>query len=518
MPEIQFKRGEFLTFRATTKFHLGEKQKDIWDGDEIEFDGQTVKYQGESFGAPSIRGAIKAGWLVLASDNVSKYIPKAAGVVIHKAQSTGRERGAPIKMGSTQDEEQEVGLVKAHQERVKTALDQSTAPRPRVVVAAPAPAEPPEDESSVLREILKPKAADAVSLIDEMTEEELALLSEDELVALGMSEPEPEPVATQSPPAGTPRPRNPAEAEEYNRAILAKALAVDVPKPKDPNQAYGGARHDTTGDEKARPSKPGETKKFVYQAAADDQGGQVVRKIQTSAPGVSVGAEGVRGLTSTTNVSKVSAKNVEASVKPIGGGKRPQLPDPSTLTAAADVDPVATRTAKIAAARAIVAARTKALVTAAEATQAAEKPKVVVIESGGITATGAVTLPDKLPEERDFEPVIPRGTATQVTEGESLAAKPSGTTGDVREMRAGDDLADLLPDALVAGMKPPGSIVGQDFNGFSWDTHIHWAKRVDLAVKNYGDQPEALKQILAAETPHVVKSIQSRMLKLGKPL
>jgi hypothetical protein len=228
MPEIQFKKGEFETYRATTKFHLGERQIDVWGGDEIEFDGQIVKYQGDSFGAPSIRGAIKAGWLVLASDNVSQYVPKAGGVVVHPAQSSGRERGEPIQMGAIQEEEQEVGVVGDHKNRVKAALDKAAAPRSRPQPAAVA-AEPEDSvETAVLQEAIRPQ---------EPPEAEMA----EGLVSVAETEvepPKPRPAAL----------RSREEADEANRAILAEALSVEVPKPSDPNAAYGGTRHDSASD------------------------------------------------------------------------------------------------------------------------------------------------------------------------------------------------------------------------------------------------------------------------------
>ena len=493
MSEIQYKRGKFITFRATTKFHLGEKQRDIWEGDEIDFDGQTVKHQGEEFGAPSIRGAVKAGWLVPSSDNVSRYIPKAGGVVVHKAQSTGRERGDPIKIGHTQDEEQEVGLIKSHQDRVAAAREKDAAPRARPVAV-------PEPEPEPVQETPDPE-----ELIDGLTAEELAMLSEDELVALGMQDEDETPPA----PARI-GPLDVGAADEANRAILAAALAVDVPKPKDPGLAYGGRRHDSTSDDTPDPKTAGQ-KKFTYKAAADDQGGQVVRKIQTSAPGVSVGAEGVRLPAQAMDVSKVSAMTVEASVKPIGGDRRLKLPD---LGMTPPTDLAQARAAKIAAARKILAEKAK---EKAEAAKKKPSKKAVVKKAakksppggpGGVATTGAVTMPDKLPEEADFEHKVPKGTATQITKGESLADKSSGATGDVKVTMAGDELADLLPDALVAGSKP----------AFSWNLNLHWKQRVSLAVKTYGDQPEVIKQILSVETPTVAKHIQSRIRQTGLPV
>ena len=38
----QFKRGEFQTFRATTKVHLGPIEQDVYEDGLIDFDGQTA--------------------------------------------------------------------------------------------------------------------------------------------------------------------------------------------------------------------------------------------------------------------------------------------------------------------------------------------------------------------------------------------------------------------------------------------------------------------------------------------
>lgn len=458
MPDIQFKRGEFLAFRATTKFHLGERQRDIWDGDEVEFDGQTLKYQGEAIGAPSIRGAIKAGWLVPVEDNVSRYIPKPANIEVRPAQAAGRERGSVLKIESIQDDEREVGNLKSHQDR---RIASQEASRDRITYKDPDVGT--SEDGQVIRSSFN-KSAVQKQVVDQNT------IVEDEDVSVASTSAPPlqskkvEAQSEVSPEISVTRPRTPEEAEAMNRAILAAALAKPVPKPKDPNVAYGGARHDSLGDS-AKGAKDG---KFSLRASEDDQGGQVVSKIKTSALGVAVGAEGARVEAQKLDISKVSAQDVEAAVKPVGGGKRPDLP---TL-----------------------------------------KPKVPA--SSNVKAK--LVKASVEPQEEDFEHDIPQGTATQVTEGESLSDKSSGTTGDVTETRMGSELDELLPDAIVAGGKPPASIVGQNMDDFAWDKTIHWSKRVELAVKNYGDQPEIIKQIIATETPSVAKQIQSKLIRSGK--
>lgn len=109
--DFQFKRGEFHTFRATTKIHLGKFERDIYQDDLVEYDGQTLRYGGEDLSISSLRAAIKLGWFVVESDNVSNYIPQSAEIKIRPAQSANQQRGAAMKVESVADEERVVGTV-----------------------------------------------------------------------------------------------------------------------------------------------------------------------------------------------------------------------------------------------------------------------------------------------------------------------------------------------------------------------------------------------------------------------
>lgn len=102
---MQFQKGQFLSFRATVKFHLGSVERDVWENDEVEFDGQTLKIGSETFNVPTVRAAIRQGWLVPISDQTSTYRPKPAGVEVHAAQTSGRDRGDAIEMDAVAEEE-----------------------------------------------------------------------------------------------------------------------------------------------------------------------------------------------------------------------------------------------------------------------------------------------------------------------------------------------------------------------------------------------------------------------------
>jgi hypothetical protein len=98
------------------------------------------------------------------------------------------------------------------------------------------------------------------------------------------------------------------------------------------------------------------------------------------------------------------------------------------------------------------------------------------------------------------------------------AVHASGATGDVNETRTGDDLADLLPDAATSG-KPRAGIVAEDAKGdarLQWDMTGHWQERVAKAVDLYGNDKNAIRQILEVESPAVAKQIRSKLARLGK--
>lgn len=115
--EIEFKRGEFIAFRATTKFHLGAIEQDVMENDVILFDGQVSKIGGAEHNIPLIRSAVKLGWLVPADDTTSRYKAKPAGVPVRPAQAADRERGKQVEIQTVQDEERDLGTLKTVRDR-----------------------------------------------------------------------------------------------------------------------------------------------------------------------------------------------------------------------------------------------------------------------------------------------------------------------------------------------------------------------------------------------------------------
>lgn len=446
-----FKKGVFVTYVARTKFHLGEKAIDILEGDEIEFDGSTLRYNGDEFSVPSLRGAILRGWLVEPDQNIEQYLPEAAGIQVHKAQASGRDRGAPtIQMGAIQEEEQEVGAVSDHRQRIKDALTPNPA---RKVASRPKPVAPPPEESPPIEDLDLADVDFSGAEFSDDASEETSEKKADDSVSDGGKAP--------SPGVGKALLEKAQAAEEINLARIRAALEVDV-GPAD-RQSYGGRRYDSLEENKAQ------GKKFGVAMVPENQGEVVVGKIQTKLPGLRVGESdesGAPARTTSFDVTKVTAKDIENSIKPVGGRKKPEPP-------------------RLATARNVVQDQ----------------------------KAGAIVIPEESLEEASFQIPLKRGTATQITEGESLSDHPAGTSGDVTRTIEGDDLADLLPDAAVAGLQktePPRT------EGFQWDMSAHWTHRVNSAIADFGDKPEALERIYEIETPKVVQRIRSGLLQAGK--
>lgn len=84
-----YNTGDFVNYRATTKIHLGALETNLEKDEIVQFDGTTVIRGGAKDNLPSLRGAVKLGWLVVDTDTTTTYTPKASGVKVHKAINTG---------------------------------------------------------------------------------------------------------------------------------------------------------------------------------------------------------------------------------------------------------------------------------------------------------------------------------------------------------------------------------------------------------------------------------------------
>lgn len=82
---MTYAKGQFQSYRAITKIHLGAISDNLSEGEEIEYDGHVLKRGNDEHSLHSLRAAIKVGWLVPVEDTTSQYVPKPAGVKVHRA-------------------------------------------------------------------------------------------------------------------------------------------------------------------------------------------------------------------------------------------------------------------------------------------------------------------------------------------------------------------------------------------------------------------------------------------------
>ena len=154
---MQFTKGNFITLRATTKIHLGQIGEDVLEDDIVEFDGQTLKMGGHEHQLSALKGAVKAGWFVIASDTTSKYTPKPSGVRIKTALTQDEDSDrTEMEVQTINDEERVVGTIKS----AETTIN-----------------EPIEDQEAVSVGTIKTKAKQKVNLADtQAVQKELARL------------------------------------------------------------------------------------------------------------------------------------------------------------------------------------------------------------------------------------------------------------------------------------------------------------------------------------------------------
>jgi hypothetical protein len=123
--QIQFRAGHPQKFIATRNFGLGNSGMSIQAGSELEFDGTHVSYAGgHPVAMPQLRGAVKAGWIVLAANynpnDLSASIPRPAGVQVRDAKG-GNPMDPPNRTSVTtaSAEEREVGNIRNHAQGVQ---------------------------------------------------------------------------------------------------------------------------------------------------------------------------------------------------------------------------------------------------------------------------------------------------------------------------------------------------------------------------------------------------------------
>lgn len=442
---VNFQRGQFLAFKTLNKIHLGRYSFDLPAEAEVTFDGAVLRYNGQEFEAPQLRGLV-GSWIAPMSDTAARYAAKPADVEVRASTSEGGVRQR-VQMARASEEEAEVGSVAAAAARREQA---------RVGQVPQAQRQVPQERVAAVRHQQVTQAP--IPEAEPELEDALAI-PEDE----GQYRPATPTTAggKEKVPLSEAEKRAVEEADARNRALIAQ-LATPVEKPK----TFGGNRYDELDPTDQAPAR-GRAGKFAV-VDVDGQEGVEIARYRFS-DGAAVGAEGE---------AAANAKGFDASragKPPIQVGNAvattPRVAPPKVASSGAQViaDPASIHEPQAARAR--------------STTQ--------------IPAEGNVGI-------------------DQVFEG--------GATGDVAETMSGDELADILPDAEVAGrvrevqggdkkfkviQKTPDEEIAEITA--NWNVKRNWQKRVEEAVEYYGNWPEALEAIYAIESPAVIKQIKTRV-------
>lgn len=269
-----FVQGQFQKYRATIQFHIGDLRADIPKDEELEFDGTTMKWRGQSLPMSKLKGAILGGMLVPAVDVNASYKPQVQAPQVTPA--TPSQAGS--RMVTVSEEEREVGTLQGSNAKREAAAH----PLPAAVPARPIPVT--GDFQTFL--------AAAQQYLHTM--------------------PAGTPIQTVL--QGMPRPRDDKEADQVNSMIMEWAKNQPFVKAQREPGVVPGQRHDRVEEHKAGKTSDG---KFAV-IRTDGQQGVEVRSITGSQGGASVGApdEALRAA-KPINFGTVSGSAIDQNVQPV---------------------------------------------------------------------------------------------------------------------------------------------------------------------------------------------------------
>lgn len=129
--QIAFKAGRMMHFVSARSFALGNTGQNVPKGTDVMFDGTRAEVDGGEYVLPQLRGAIKAGWLVLAENydenDLSAERPVSAHVQVRHAAQGGNpmnpNRPPTHAMQTTENDEREVGNTRTHAQDTKARND-----------------------------------------------------------------------------------------------------------------------------------------------------------------------------------------------------------------------------------------------------------------------------------------------------------------------------------------------------------------------------------------------------------
>jgi hypothetical protein len=104
MSDFTFKKGTFVQLKANSTIHLGRLERNIYEGDIIEFDGQSLNFGGQTTDMPELKAGLKRGWLTLVEETTVETQP-----VVKETPISKPKKQMPVQ--TVYDEERSVAEV-----------------------------------------------------------------------------------------------------------------------------------------------------------------------------------------------------------------------------------------------------------------------------------------------------------------------------------------------------------------------------------------------------------------------
>jgi hypothetical protein len=564
MPEeVEYESGAFHAYRATETINIGaiDTQTSGYNvkKDEVfRYDGDTIILKdGREFpGITQLRGAIKAGWFVNASDTESIYRPKSANIQIGETEQRGRDKAPKHRVIVQEAEDAVAGSVsarKADREAKHEAISRGTpvmeSAEARAVVASQAQAMADED----LFAALDAGAEEQPEVLTHL--QEMVGLNFDAQILFKSGDREMDLLAGEISEAGdewikekiwahTPDEVEDGDPTENVRAKIETdmlgmfSLLDDMEEPSPPKRRKAAPKAApkaaVKANQGAQPRFPVQQEERIImpikRADDDNQGGEVVGKVAGRSK-VIVESE----VTIPMNVAPAVPKKAAPEPTSRFGAAGAIVVDDQRNVGKIALSDTATRTNLDVSAKVVQSVSDGVRMDDSATVGGRKKHAVVSGESDGVVV-GKILSPTHT--EFNASQVastsaaqidnIAKGKTLKVEKVDHEPLRPETTktasavaTGDVQEVQAGEELTDLLPDAATPPAPEAKVYVHQDIDpayaaikmlipDFKWNKERRWQDRVEDAMK-FVKKPQYMKGILAVETEIVRDKIKERL-------
>jgi len=112
MSEINFFKGTFIKVQASTTIHLGKLERNLHQGDIVEFDGITLKIGNEQVVMPELKSGVKRGWLKIVEETAPVAVVEKTEPEAPKATPSTSKAKKEMPIQKIYDEEKSVNNVK----------------------------------------------------------------------------------------------------------------------------------------------------------------------------------------------------------------------------------------------------------------------------------------------------------------------------------------------------------------------------------------------------------------------